>query len=402
MVAHTLAAERLGLPLHRAAGQRPRPAAPRQGQASDPPPANLVPTLVDPRRSTQRKLIPDGIDPGFEHNPGQVLEGTFVPQLVDDLNQGFVGTIARRATEEARDAAGATLAAAMPSFAARVPPMPAPRDARAGAVLPDATPDDVAIGAFLGRLGGAADRAVVIRPPGGEALAIGPQKFIDAAGQSKIGKDTRGPFLPLIADAVADPDEVWVALEWRRAEQRPIVRRRRVARFNVAARQEVALAVFEWTGAFWRGVTAFAPRAGKAAEETKHHYLDNRARFGVRVYARRAAEDEGCPAGLLPPGGLVGRTPQQPVRQSGPEGRAYPIRPHPRQNRVVSGAARAGRTAGPAGRPPMGRDLCFPWPHQKSTRKPVERDWRQGAPQKCHPIPQNYFNPPLILQCGAP
>jgi hypothetical protein len=69
------------------------------------------------------------------------------------------------------------------------------------------------------------------------------------------------------------------------------VRRRYVARFDVAGKREVALAVFEWMGGVWRGVTAFAPRAGKPADAAKHAYLDNRARFGVLVHVR----DDGKP-----------------------------------------------------------------------------------------------------------
>ncbi|MCC7047673.1 MAG: hypothetical protein IT562_13250, partial [Alphaproteobacteria bacterium] len=115
--------------------------------------------------------------------------------------------------------------------------------------------------------------------------------------------DARKPFLPMIADALADPDEVWAALEWTEAEQRVIVRRRYIARFDVAGRREVAIAVFEWTGAYWRAVTAFAPRGGQAKAARKDEYLARQGRAGVRIYARPEDVAEERPGG----GGPAGR-----------------------------------------------------------------------------------------------
>lgn len=258
---------------------------------TDPAPATgLQPTPVDPRRSVQRKLIPAGIDPGFEHNPGKVLEAPFMPQLVDDLGQGFVGRIARRATEKARDdavAAGAVLPQAIQAFAPAPPSMPAPRPFDPAKLLPANASDADAMAAFLSRFGASAGRAVIVQPPGGGALAVGEQMFVDAAGKSKLPKDMRAPYMPMLAEALADPDEVWAALEWHVAMQRVIVRRRYLARFIVGGQMEATLATFEWTGALWRGVTTFAPRAGKASAQAKENYLANAGRQGVLVYQRK-------------------------------------------------------------------------------------------------------------------
>jgi hypothetical protein len=83
-----------------------------------------------------------------------------------------------------------------------------------------------------------------------------------------------------------DPDEIWAALEVDKAG-RIFVRRRALGRFTVQGREMGGLAAFEWTSqGGWLGRTIFAPKADQPAADALR-YLDDRARFGVRLYSRR-------------------------------------------------------------------------------------------------------------------
>ena len=74
-----------------------------------------------------------------------------------------------------------------------------------------------------------------------------------------------------------EPDEVWVRLEWMYAQQKAVVRRRYLARFEVEGKAAPALAVFEVGDDGWDGVTGFVADSDD--------YLDD-LRLGVRLYRR--------------------------------------------------------------------------------------------------------------------
>lgn len=88
----------------------------------------------------------------------------------------------------------------------------------------------------------------------------------------------RGKWLRLLAEAVKVPDEVWVRLEWLGALGKAVVRRRYLARFQVAGEVQPALAVFEVGEDGWTGVTTFQPESDEYVEQLRQ---------GVRLYQRR-------------------------------------------------------------------------------------------------------------------
>lgn len=258
-----------------------RDLARHQWKVTDPEPnAGLVPREVDPRRGVAIKAVPAGIDPGFEHNAGAVLEAPLLPQLADDLDQGFVAPIAR-------EAAARELARRIAPLAPPPAPLPAPRPPRRvdpARLLPDGISDQAAIDAFLGEFGATETRPAVIDDYAGGRLAIGPQMFRTAAGTPKIGRGMRKPYLLLLADMLRDPDEVWVALEVL-PSGRVRVQRRLVGWFEVEGRDAGGVAAFEVDGQQWVGRTIFAPKADQPASDVAR-YLDERARFGIRLYSR--------------------------------------------------------------------------------------------------------------------
>lgn len=113
----------------------------------------------------------------------------------------------------------------------------------------------------------------------GEPLQISEALFQKPNGSWKADKRGRGPYMPLLAEAVRNPDEIWAAAEWHGASGKPVVRRRYVTQFTLPGREQPGLAVFEWGRAGWAGVTVF--------QEDDQGDGDVEAfRRGVRLYRR--------------------------------------------------------------------------------------------------------------------
>lgn len=262
-------------------------------KVSDPAPdVGLIPQQVDPQRGVGIKAVPAGIDPGFEHNPGAVLEAPLLPQLADDLDQGFVAPIARAAAARELARRGAAFAPPPPPDLPKLPPA---RPVDRARLLPPEISDQAAIDAFMAEFGATVERPAAIDDRAGGRLLIGPQMFNTPAGVPKLARGMRKPYLLLLADMLRDPDEVWVALDVDDAG-RVFVRRRTLGLFTLegdAGEGDAGdggdmggLAVFEWgSNRLWTARTIFAPKADQPQADAEA-YLDSRARFGVRLYAR--------------------------------------------------------------------------------------------------------------------
>ncbi|KMQ72813.1 PBECR2 nuclease fold domain-containing protein [Marinobacter subterrani] len=114
----------------------------------------------------------------------------------------------------------------------------------------------------------------------GEPLPISEALFqaADDAWQLPAGTDRR--YLGVLAEALRDPDEIWVAAELPGDDQRAVLRRRYLARFALPGDEGVAVAIFEWGRDGWAGTTA----TGEDNAELQ------RLRQGVRLY-RRGEDD---------------------------------------------------------------------------------------------------------------
>ena len=200
--------------------------------------------------------VPEGIDPGFEYVPGKARLQSEVPPERPDMpgSMGAAGLPNRRPGD------------ALP------PPRPFPADQ----LLPTGlAPQDYAQD-FLHRLGASLEKPAVFTDVTGERLAIGKELFQKPDGQWKANKRERGPYMPLLARALQDPDEIWVRLEWHYALKKAVVRRRYIARFDVQEQEAPALVVFDLGDDGWFGTTAFHGRQQEPDDW----------RIGVRLYQR--------------------------------------------------------------------------------------------------------------------
>ncbi|MFT4190848.1 MAG: PBECR2 nuclease fold domain-containing protein [Comamonas sp.] len=206
--------------------------------------------------------VPVGIDPGFEYAPGAArLRGAIPPERPDGIRPGGAGSVHGHGLPNTRPA----------------DPLPPARPAPANAVLPQGLAPETYVDSFLQPLGATRDQPAIVRDVIGERLVVGKELFTDTQGDWKVLKNGREQLLPLLAQALLQPDEIWVRLEWMYALKKAVVRRRYVARFPVEGEDVPALVVFEVGADGWTGVTAFQPATGD--------YLES-LRLGVRLYQR--------------------------------------------------------------------------------------------------------------------
>jgi phage-Barnase-EndoU-ColicinE5/D-RelE like nuclease2/Phage Mu protein F like protein len=202
--------------------------------------------------------VPEGIDPGFEYAPGAArLRSAIPPERPDPPVHGSAGGHGLPNTRT-------------------LEPLPPPRRVSAAELLPTGLPPQDYAQAFLALLGATLDAPAVFRDVIGECLVVGKELFQTPEGKWKADKQGRGHYMPLLAQALRSPDEIWVRLEWMYAQQRAVVRRRYVARLDIEGITTPALIVFDLGADGWSGVTAF-PSATQDANDW---------RVGVRLYQR--------------------------------------------------------------------------------------------------------------------
>jgi len=224
------------------------------------PPVRMVEKIIGKNslQGPRTVIVPEGIDPGWDYAPGAArLRGAIPPERPDPPVPGSSG--------------GQGLPNRQPSE-----PLPDPRPMPASMLLPTGLAAQDYVAAFLEEFGATLEQPSIVQDPTGERLVIGKELFQDPKGDWKALKRDREQFLPLLAQALIDPDEIWVRLEWIYSLKKAVVRRRYIARFEVDGRQDPMLLVFERGDDGWAGVTAFQGAAQSADDW----------RVGVLVYRR--------------------------------------------------------------------------------------------------------------------
>lgn len=224
------------------------------------PQVNLVKHTIGQRSANgpRQVMVPEGIDPGFEYAPGAArLRSAIPPEKPNPPVPGSAG--------------GNGLPNLRPQE-----PLPPPRLVAPELLLPTGLAPETYVRAFLEPLGATLEQPAIVRDAVGERLVVGKELFQTAEGEWKVLKRDREQFLPLLAQALLEPDEVWVRLEWMYAQQKAVVRRRYIARFAVEGQEVPALVVFERGEDGWVGITAFQGAAQSADDW----------RVGTRLYAR--------------------------------------------------------------------------------------------------------------------
>lgn len=197
--------------------------------------------------------VPQGIDPGFEHIPGQSrLESQVpVPRLGEELIPSAAPGLPNRLAPDALPVPRVLDPASLPA-----------------AGMSDAEYARRALDAFGAQL----DAAELLTDVLGERIAVGPSMFELASGAPAV--QGQGELLPLLAETLLQPDEVWTRLEYSEPLRKSQVLRRYLARFNLGA-QATQLVVVELAGNAWRWDIVPAGAS-----------ITDLVRQGVRLYRR--------------------------------------------------------------------------------------------------------------------
>lgn len=201
--------------------------------------------------------VPEGIDPSFEHIPGQSRLDNFVPNPLDTDPTLKRGLPSSKATDE----------------------WPAIREVSKNRLLEKGLTEEDYANIFLNEFGATLTKPAIFKDVAGDALVIGKQLFtVSKTGELKVTKRGREQFLLLLADSLKLPDEIWTRMEYFDHLQKSVVRRRYISRFMIDGEVKPMLAVFEVGDDGWLGVTTFAPDTPEYLEQL---------RVGVRVFKRK-------------------------------------------------------------------------------------------------------------------
>lgn len=201
--------------------------------------------------------VPEGIDFGWGYQPGDKWERGLVPrELLKPLN---------RLQPELPLPVSPSLDGFSRPFAADE--------------LPAGKAPEFYVDRFLNRFGAAIGNGVMHRDKAGQAVLISDDLFRNVDGKWKTMKRERSIQMERLAEAVFDPDEIWV--DWAEAADGSPRLVRRYIRWDPAL---AAFSLLEWTSKGWSGLTSFDPRAGKQQKPSRA-YLEKQRR-GVLIYRR--------------------------------------------------------------------------------------------------------------------
>lgn len=224
--------------------------------APDTPPKLKMQRVKDPTTG-ETINVPEGIDFGWGYQPGDLWERGLVPRELQK-----------------------PLALAEPNLPLPVSPsLDELGRAFVSPELPAGKDTEFYVDRFLQRFGATIGKGVMHRDQSGQAVLISDALFRNADGVWKAQKRGRAVQLERLAEAVFDPDEIWV--DWGEA---PNGMRRLVRRYLRWDPELAAFSTFEWSMRGWSGLTAFDPRRGKA-NKPRLSYLEN-ARRGALLYRR--------------------------------------------------------------------------------------------------------------------
>lgn len=197
--------------------------------------------------------VPVGIDPGFEHIPGRSRLESQVP-------------VPRQGEE--------LIPSAAPGLPNRLAPdaLPVPRAVDPATLPPAGMTDAEYARRALDAFGAQLDAAELVSDVLGERIAVGPTMFQQPTGAPSV--QGQGELLPLLAETLLQPDEIWTRLEYSEPLQKSQVLRRYLGRFTLG-QQLTQLVVIELAGRSWNWTI-----------EPEHIDVIELLRQGVRLYRR--------------------------------------------------------------------------------------------------------------------
>lgn len=218
-------------------------------------------SVVDPKTG-DKVQVPNGIDFGWDHAPGRDWSRGIVPR---ELQKPLGPIIGPREPGPKLE-----------PLADIARPFRAP-------LMAEGLPAEDYIRAFLDEFGAAPGRPALWRDAAGHALVISDELFRSRDGELKLFKAERAPHVRRLAEAIRDPDEIW--LDWAIGPGGEI---RQVRRYLRTSPDSPEFASFGWSAAGWAGLTAFNPTRDRP-RRPRPSYLEGQ-RTGALLYRRSEKE----------------------------------------------------------------------------------------------------------------
>lgn len=222
------------------------------------------------RATGQTVQLPEGIGYGWDYMPGSLWEQGLVPSQLIEEGGGLVHEGRHAVVIDQPTPVEELLAAARP-FVAKP--------------LPEGLPQEDYVREFLRPFGADIGRAVLWEDPAGTRIPISDQFFRDRDGLWKVAKRGREVFTPLLAEALLDPDEIWLGVA---AKQDPVLEDHQELLFDrryIRADRELGLMVVMEIGRkWWEPITAYQPTRKSGRPDFG---LLHRRRGGKLLWKRR-------------------------------------------------------------------------------------------------------------------
>jgi len=206
--------------------------------------------------------VPEGISPGFAYAPGRsAWMHNHVPTPLGKPPHGFDKMIPATA---ARDL------------------LPDPLAFDKGKLMPlmNAGQEEHYARAFLQPFGADIGKPAVFTDITGEAIVLSDALFKSSNGAWKMGKRSRSSEIPMLAETLKHPDELWAGMYWH--GEKGIVKTSRVylSRYDVDGKQYFSVVVMGYDHG-WHGITA---HTSMSADEFNSKVERNRQ--GIRLFKR--------------------------------------------------------------------------------------------------------------------
>lgn len=209
----------------------------RMGKELDKSPAELMEPVIDP---ISGKLIeqPQGVGIGWDYMPGDLWERGLVPSSLMDEGRELLDTPRMAVAIDEPEPVADLLKSAKPFKAA---------------LLEDGLKSEDYVRTFLKSFGADIDQAVLFEDKTGTHIPVSDQLFRNRHGEFKALKRNRHRVLGMMAEALIDPDEIWMGVA-RKVESGDLVVDRRYIRVDPKTAIQI---VFEIGEKAWEAITSF-------------------------------------------------------------------------------------------------------------------------------------------------
>ncbi|RWR14246.1 head morphogenesis protein [Sinirhodobacter populi] len=214
--------------------------------------------------------LPEGVDYGWDYMPGDKWDRGLVPSALIEEGGGLI--------DAGRHAVVIDTPSPLPDLLAAAKPFQA-------APLAQGLADEDYIRAFLEPFGADIGRAVLWEDAAGAKVPISDQFFRDRSGLWKVAKRGREIYTPLMAEALLDPDEIWVGVAAKPDPVRPELQELLFDRRYIRVDPTVGINVVMQIGRkWWEPITSYQPTKKNGTPDLK--LLDLR-RGGKLLWKRR-------------------------------------------------------------------------------------------------------------------